>query len=81
MGLVQAVPRRRGDRQAGAPQPIVSKLHEEIVKAVQTPAVRERIVALLLEPVTNTPDEFCVLIETEAAIWFKLIKDVGIRTE
>lgn len=66
---------------AGTPQQIVAKLYEEILKALQTPAVRGRFETVLLEPVTNTPDELRALIEAEAARWFRLIKDVGIRTE
>lgn len=67
---------------AQTPHQIVAKLHEEIGKAIlQTPAVRGRFATLLLEPITNTPDELRILIEAEAGTWSKVIKDAGIRTE
>jgi len=66
---------------AGTPQPIVSKLRQEIVKAAQTPAARSQLEAASLEPVTNTPDEFRALIDAEATRWSKVIKDAGVRTQ
>ena len=66
---------------AHTPQAIVSRLYEEIVKGVQTPAVRERFENLLLEPGTSTPDGLRALIDGETARWSKVIKDVGIRVE
>ena len=66
---------------AGTPQPIVARLQDELAKTLQTPAVRERFVALLLDPVTNTPAEFRALIEAEAARWSKLIAQAGIGAD
>jgi len=66
---------------AGTPPAIVTRLHAEIAKTLQTQAVRERFTALLLDPTASTPDEFRALIETEAARWSKLIKEAGIGAE
>ena len=66
---------------AGTPPAIVDRLHQDIAKSVQTQTVRDRFVSLLLDPVTNTPDEFRTLIETEAARWSKLIKQTGIGAD
>lgn len=66
---------------AGTPPAIVNRLQEEIAKALQNQAVRERFISLLLDPITNTPAEFRALIATEAARWSKLIKQAGIGAE
>jgi tripartite-type tricarboxylate transporter receptor subunit TctC len=66
---------------AGTPPAIVDRLHQDIAKSVQTQTVRDRFVSLLLDPVTNTPDDFRTLIETEAARWSKLIKQTGIGAD
>ena len=66
---------------AGTPQPIVARLQDELARTLQTPAVRERFVALLLEPVSNTPAEFRALIDAEAARWSKLIAQTGIGAD
>jgi len=66
---------------AGTPPAIVDRLHQDIAKSVQTQTVRDRFVSLLLDPVTNTPDDFRTLIETEAARWSKLIKQTGMGAD
>jgi tripartite-type tricarboxylate transporter receptor subunit TctC len=53
-------------------------LHDEALRAVTAPAAREKFAALGMEVVTRTPDEFATLIRTEAPVWAKLIKQVGI---
>src|SRR6185436_12333071 len=42
---------------AGLPAPVVARLHDELVKILNQPEVRERIVADGSEPVGSTPDE------------------------
>jgi hypothetical protein len=41
-------------------------------------SVKERLAALGLDPVLNTPDEFAAEIKTEMARWAKVIQDAGI---
>jgi tripartite-type tricarboxylate transporter receptor subunit TctC len=43
---------------AGTPAPVVSKLHAEIRTALYAPTVKERLAALGVEPVGNSPAEF-----------------------
>ena len=63
---------------AGTPAPIVAMLHDEALKAVTASAAREKFAALGMEAVARTPDEFATVIRTEAPVWAKLIKQVGI---
>src|SRR5258705_12472574 len=43
---------------AGLPAPIVKRLHDELIKVLDQPEVRERIVADGSEPVGSPPEEF-----------------------
>jgi tripartite-type tricarboxylate transporter receptor subunit TctC len=67
---------------AGAPRAIVERLNAEIVKALQTAEVRERLVTQGgNEIVTGPPEEFAVLIRNDLQQYAKLIKDAGIHAE
>lgn len=65
----------------GTPDSIVRRLHSESVKALNTPDVRERLVAQGANVVGNTPEEFAAFIRAESARWGKLVKQVGIRAD
>jgi tripartite-type tricarboxylate transporter receptor subunit TctC len=49
------------------------------VKIMGPPEIREKLNAIGIVPLTNTPAEFAALINKEAAYWAKVIKDTGIR--
>jgi len=66
---------------AGTPTAVINRLQDGLMKTLSTQAVRERFTSLLLDPVSNTPDEFRMLIETEALRWSKLIKQAGIGVD
>lgn len=65
----------------GMPREIVQRLHEEIVKAVASPEVRNRLEAIGAEVVASTPEEFVELQKQEIAKWSRVIKEAGIRPE
>ena len=65
----------------GTPQPVIRRLHAELLKALASPELRERLAAGGLEPAPNTPEEFRRLIEAELRRWAQVIKDAGIRQE
>ena len=66
---------------AGITQAIVSRLHTELVRALQQKDVRDRFATLGVEARHSTPEEFGALIKSEVARFAKLVKDVGIRAE
>ena len=64
---------------AGTPQEILNRVHAEVVKMLQKPEQRERIVNVLGGiPVGNTPAEFRNYIATEVAKWDKVAKAASI---
>ena len=66
---------------AGTPQETVGKLHKEMVRILNLPDVRERLVGLGAEPVGDTPEEFAKFIKSEAAKWGKVIKALNLKIE
>ena len=59
---------------ARLPKDIVAKLHDELVRILALPDVRERILADGSEPVGSTPEVFRKYLLADAAKWAKLIK-------
>jgi tripartite-type tricarboxylate transporter receptor subunit TctC len=66
---------------ANTPRDIVTRLNGEIVKALKTPDMRERLSQQGAEPVGNTPEEFSAVIKRDLAKWSKLVKDANIRLD
>jgi tripartite-type tricarboxylate transporter receptor subunit TctC len=64
---------------AGTPKPIVDKLQQEIVKAVKTPDVVQKLDVFGFSPLGTTPDEAAARIKTELDMWAKVIKDAKIQ--
>lgn len=66
---------------AGTPQDIVALLNRDVVAAVRSPGVKERFDSALLEPATNSPQEFVAFLQAEAARWSQLIRTLGIKAQ
>ena len=66
---------------AGTPREIVARLHASAVKALNAPAVKDRLQKLGAETVGGTPDEFRKLIESEQKLWTKVVKDTGAKAD
>jgi tripartite-type tricarboxylate transporter receptor subunit TctC len=67
---------------AGVPQPIVERMHAELVKAVQVPDVRQKFAEQIdMEIVGSTPAQFAAFQKTEQERWFKVINDNGIKAD
>jgi len=66
---------------ARVPRAILAKMHDEIVKALNVPAVRDTILAQGLQPVGNTPEELSARIKKESAEYAKLVKEIGYQPQ
>lgn len=66
---------------AKTPREIVARLHDAIVKAVATPAVRDKLLGVGADPATMSIDEFTQYLRADIEKWGKLVKSVGIRFE
>jgi tripartite-type tricarboxylate transporter receptor subunit TctC len=65
----------------GTPPAIVKRLHDELLRAIATPDMRERLTSTALEPSPLTPDEFARKITAEVERWKRVAQDSGIRQE
>lgn len=66
---------------AKTPRPILERLHTEIVRALQSTEVREKLQGLGADPVGNTPEQYVAFMQSEIAKWAKVIKAAGIKGE
>ena len=66
---------------AGTPRPIVNRLNGELVKAMSSPEMKEKLAATGTEPLTSTPEEFADYIKREMAKWADVIKRAGVKAD
>jgi tripartite-type tricarboxylate transporter receptor subunit TctC len=66
---------------AGTPPDVIHRIQQEVAKALNAPAVRERLQAQGAEPVGNTPEQFAAFIRAETAKWAKVVKDSGAKVD
>src|SRR5215470_3242784 len=66
---------------AGTPREIVDLIYREIVAALATPEMKERMATLGFVPVANTPAEFARMIGPEVARWKQVIREANIKAD
>ena len=64
---------------AGTPRAIVERLHAEVNKALQSPAVAEKLKSQGLEPLPLTPAEFDKMIARDIASHIAIVKKAGLK--
>ncbi len=64
---------------ARTPAAIVAKIRREVVEAIGTAAIRDKLAAQLMEPIGNTPAEFRARIDGEIARWAPVIKAADVK--
>jgi len=66
---------------AATPRPVVERLNLEITRILQTPAVREQMLAIAAEPWPTSPAEAQEFIASETARWRQVIRQAQIRPD
>jgi tripartite-type tricarboxylate transporter receptor subunit TctC len=66
---------------AGTPKEVVTRLHQEIVKLLQLPEIKERFNALGAEVTPSTPDQLASLVKSDLVRWSKIVKDSGAQLD
>jgi tripartite-type tricarboxylate transporter receptor subunit TctC len=66
---------------ANLPPPIVKRLHDELVKALNQPDIRGRIEADGSEPVGSSPEDFRRFMQADLDKWAKVVKESGAKLE
>jgi tripartite-type tricarboxylate transporter receptor subunit TctC len=60
---------------------ILDRLHTDLVRALNSPDLREHLQRLGADPVGNTPEQYTAFMRNEIAKWDKVIKAAGIKGE
>jgi tripartite-type tricarboxylate transporter receptor subunit TctC len=60
---------------AGTPQPLLDQLQRELVAAIDSDAVRERIAPLGFELLPSTPQQFRERVQTDLALYAPLVRE------
>ncbi|MDP3858459.1 MAG: tripartite tricarboxylate transporter substrate binding protein [Stagnimonas sp.] len=66
---------------AGVPQPIVDRLAGEMIKAINDPEVKSKLVGQGIEPSGMTPAEFSAFQKAEIDKWARVIKAGNIKVD
>ena len=65
----------------GTSRDVIARLHTEIVKAMNIPDIREKLIAQGTDPVGSRPEEFAAFMKSETAKWARVIKLANIRAD
>ena len=63
---------------AGTPPAVVSKIQADVAAALRVPAIQQRLVSDLAEPVGNSPEEFTSFMNGETRKWGAVIKSLNL---
>jgi len=65
----------------GTPSEIVSKLNRETLKALQVPALRDKLAALGVDPMVMPPAQFAAYVGNEVALNAALARKAGLKAQ
>jgi tripartite-type tricarboxylate transporter receptor subunit TctC len=63
----------------GTPQALIDAINKDVVEAITSKAVREKLASQYMEPVGNSPSAFRQVIEGEIARWAPIIKAADVK--
>ena len=66
---------------AGTPQAVIDKWAADTARVLALPDVREKLAALGLEPIGNSPAEFGAIVRRDHEKWGKVIRDANIKLD
>jgi tripartite-type tricarboxylate transporter receptor subunit TctC len=64
---------------AGTPDAVVKTIQREVVEAINSPELKAKFAAQIMEPVGNTPAQFKAQIDSDLARWGQVIKAAEIK--
>lgn len=66
---------------AGTPRPVIDRLNAELVKVVETPAVKAKLLEQGAYAEHTKPEQAATRLTEEVAKWAKVIKDANVKVE
>src|SRR3954469_8331459 len=64
---------------AGTPEAVVRTIQREVIEAINSPELKTKFAAQIMEPVGNTPAQFKAQIDSDLARWTPVIRQQGIK--
>jgi tripartite-type tricarboxylate transporter receptor subunit TctC len=65
----------------GLPAELTRRLNAEINRIMMLPDVKEKMEAIGVEPVNETPEQFAVILRNDAEKWGRLVKELNIKAD
>jgi tripartite-type tricarboxylate transporter receptor subunit TctC len=62
---------------AALPPEIIKRLNTEIVRIINDPDVRQKLIDMGAEPAPNTSEEFAAMVKAEVAKWGDVVRKSG----
>jgi len=62
---------------AAVPKPVLEKIYADMIKALKTPDLQQRLLEQGIDPAPTTPEQFAAFIRSEIARWAKVAKASG----
>jgi len=66
---------------ARTPKPVIDQLSSAIINALRAPELRQKFIAVGLEPTGTTPEELAAIMAADAARWDPIIKASGFAAD
>jgi tripartite-type tricarboxylate transporter receptor subunit TctC len=66
---------------AGTPESVIKQLNADVLKAVQSPEVRERFAQMGIESVGSAPAQCDAFLREQVAVWGKIVKQSGAKVD
>ena len=66
---------------ANTPRPIIDRLHGDIVKALRSIEIQQRLRREAFEIPADTPEQFAAVIRAEIAKWAPIVREAGLEAE
>ncbi|MDT3686146.1 MAG: tripartite tricarboxylate transporter substrate binding protein [Pseudorhodoplanes sp.] len=61
------------------PKALIKKINRDVVDAIKSKAVRDKLATQLMEPVGNSPEQFRAVIDSEIERWAPIIKAANVQ--
>jgi len=66
----------------GLPPGITKRLHADLVKAMETADVKEKLAGVGADgTISQSPEEFAALVRSDTARYAKIVKDIGLKID
>lgn len=65
----------------GTPRETVAKINADIVKVLNTPEMKEKIIGFGAEVIANSPEQMDAFLRADRERWAKVIRDSGLKIE